>query len=326
MKFQERDALFTVIIAHYNQLNFLYQAIDSVVKQTYSNIELIIADDGSSNFKPDEIKKYVEKNKKNNITYFKIARNEKNLGTVKNLNNGLNLLTGEYVLFFAADDQLYDSQTLSNHIKTFKEAGEDINIVSGQCYMYDTELKDCKYLFVEEKEGQYLNTVSSDALYSQIAFKTIYVIGASCFKTTLFSDLKLSEKYKMIEDWGLFLNFTRNGNRVFFKNYGALKHRDGGVSNCDSEVKPPHVIEYMRDLLLIQEKEILPFLNRFEKLERYNLLKKYQYERSFFKTNYGIESESSIKSIFPKHPVLVLKVYMRHLLGIILNKVKKNER
>ena len=61
------DELISISILTYRNYRYLYEALESVFSQDYSNIELIVSDDGSDNFPEDEIRTYIQKNKKNNI-------------------------------------------------------------------------------------------------------------------------------------------------------------------------------------------------------------------------------------------------------------------
>ena len=89
------DELFTVCVTHYNQMNFVYSALDSVLRQDYPSIELIVADDASEEFDKKAIEEYIKQNKGANIKKVQIIANKKNLGTVKNLNNVLKNATEE---------------------------------------------------------------------------------------------------------------------------------------------------------------------------------------------------------------------------------------
>ena len=57
----------SIILIHYNQKEFIKEALKSVFNQTYNNIELLIADDASEDFDLKELKKYIEKENKNKI-------------------------------------------------------------------------------------------------------------------------------------------------------------------------------------------------------------------------------------------------------------------
>src|SRR5437763_12352369 len=90
--------LFSVIIPTYNRLQFLKEAIDSVLNQTYNNFELIIVDDGSTDGTSEFIINEYKKDARINF-YFK--ENEER-GAARNY--GLNKAKGTYAVFFDSDD------------------------------------------------------------------------------------------------------------------------------------------------------------------------------------------------------------------------------
>ena len=55
------NPLFSFAIGSYNNYEYIFEAIDSVLNQTYPAIELIVSNDGSPDFKLDEVKKYKTK-------------------------------------------------------------------------------------------------------------------------------------------------------------------------------------------------------------------------------------------------------------------------
>ncbi|NEP78111.1 MAG: glycosyltransferase [Okeania sp. SIO3B3] len=89
----------TVCLPTYNSGEFLTQAIDSVLQQTFTDFELIISDDCSNDNTPEIITSYLQKD--NRIRYL---RNSKNLGLFTNWNQCLESTNGEYITIFAQDD------------------------------------------------------------------------------------------------------------------------------------------------------------------------------------------------------------------------------
>jgi hypothetical protein len=91
----------TIMMPSYNRAKYIGQAIESIQKQTYTNWELIIVDDGSIDNTEKVVKKYL---KDNRIVYMK---NKKNLGISKSRNIALNKAKGVYVGHLDSDDILY---------------------------------------------------------------------------------------------------------------------------------------------------------------------------------------------------------------------------
>lgn len=92
-----RDILLSIIMPVYNGASYLKIAIQSILTQTFSNFELIIIDDGST----DESLAITQSFNDNRI---KIIKNETNKGLVFSLNKGLNLAQGKYIGRMDADD------------------------------------------------------------------------------------------------------------------------------------------------------------------------------------------------------------------------------
>ena len=93
------DILFSIIIPTYNREKFIVKTIQSVLSQTYTNFELIIVDDGST----DNTEKFVRNVKDNRIKFFKKENKER--GAARNY--GTNKAKGDYITFLDSDDLLY---------------------------------------------------------------------------------------------------------------------------------------------------------------------------------------------------------------------------
>ena len=106
--------IITVITPYYNNTN-LTNTVRSVLSQDYPNIEYIIADDCSDNIEVilNEIKDILNNLKLEYFLSFKIQRQIKNVGTVKNLNSAIKQARGEIIFFLAADYMFYKNYFLS---------------------------------------------------------------------------------------------------------------------------------------------------------------------------------------------------------------------
>ncbi len=85
-------------MATYNRAAILPKAIDSILSQTFSDIEFVIVDDGSADSTPELLRKYIDKD--NRITVI----TQRNQGLAIARNNGVAKTSGEYIAFMDSDD------------------------------------------------------------------------------------------------------------------------------------------------------------------------------------------------------------------------------
>jgi glycosyltransferase involved in cell wall biosynthesis len=145
------EHLVSVVLGTYNGEKYLDEQLDSIIRQTYPNIEIIITDDCSTDRTPDILKKY--SGKYENI---KVYYNEKNLGLIRNFENALQYSNGEYIAFADQDDiWLLDKiQRLVDNI------GDNILIYSDSAYI-DAEGKR-----TGKKISDYRNLINGKNLYA----------------------------------------------------------------------------------------------------------------------------------------------------------------
>ncbi|MDD6224191.1 MAG: glycosyltransferase [bacterium] len=266
---------FTVIITHYNQMKYIKEAILSVLKQKYKNIEIIIADDCSKEFDKKAVKKMIDENNKNNFEY-KIIQGRKNVGTVKNLNNALKKVSGDYILFFASDDKLANNSVISNFVNEFKDKSK--NIVTSQCGLYGNKLNKKLADYIDVKSALKLNKKSSTEIYEKMCEGCFYGSGGTAYRKLVFEKYgNFNEDYKYVEDWSYWLYVLRSGEKIYYANFDTLCHRDGGISHSTytKDTIPPHVKQYYKDILCIYKNEVIPYLNKFSTKEKYRILRQY---------------------------------------------------
>lgn len=109
--------LVSVIIPVYNCERYLAQSIDSVLNQTYPNLETIVIDDGSTDKSPSIVKSFGPKVRL-------LSQPNRGIGSARNL--GINNANGDFFAFHDADD-LMEKKRIEKQIKIFKEnTGVDI--------------------------------------------------------------------------------------------------------------------------------------------------------------------------------------------------------
>ena len=111
MQTKADNPLVTVIVPVYKTRAYLHQCVDSVLSQTYEDIEVILVDDGSPDECPAICDAYASKDKRIRVIH------KENEGAALARKVGLEAATGEYVLFVDSDDWL-DTDTISECVST----------------------------------------------------------------------------------------------------------------------------------------------------------------------------------------------------------------
>jgi glycosyltransferase involved in cell wall biosynthesis len=138
----QNSPLVSVICLCYNHGEFVVESLESVLNQTYPNVELLIADDASSDNSAEVIYKWLEKYP--NIPFI---HNKINLGNTKTFNNVLKLAKGEFVIDLATDD-LLQKDCIAKQINAFHSSSfKNLQIVYGNAELIDEKGQHLGYYY-----------------------------------------------------------------------------------------------------------------------------------------------------------------------------------
>lgn len=113
----------SILIPAFNYAHYLSEAIDSVLSQTFSNFELIVVDNCSTDNTEEIVNSYAQ-----NDTRIKFIRNQENIGMYRNYNQALLLARGDYIKFLNADDKF--EPTLLEKFVNILENDTTISVVT----------------------------------------------------------------------------------------------------------------------------------------------------------------------------------------------------
>lgn len=132
--------LFSVIIPVYNVKEYLVECVQSVLKQDFSSLEIILIDDGSTDTSGeicDELGR-----KSNTITVI----HQKNSGLSAARNTGIRNSHGDYLIFLDSDDLLYKNSLQNLSVAIRQQRYPDF-IISRRCTLHNNKLTPCQYYF-----------------------------------------------------------------------------------------------------------------------------------------------------------------------------------
>lgn len=168
----------SIITINYNNREGLQRTIDSVICQTWKNIEWIIIDGGSTDGSKELIEKYQD--------HFAYWCSEPDNGVYNAMNKGIRHSNGEYLIFLNSGDCFYDDSVLQQ----VEDVHSDASIISGQVVRMDNN----------ELQRQYC-----DSILMQLYLDTLNHQG-TFIKKSLFKDNLYDENLKIVSDWKFWLD------------------------------------------------------------------------------------------------------------------------
>lgn len=213
--------LVSVIITVYNRIEYINQAIESILAQTYSNYEIIVVDDGSSIDIYSSLFKSQEK-------VFYILQKHKGLAAARNA--GISYSKGEYLVFLD-DDDLLEPKKLEIEVDEL-EKRPDAGFVFSDAYYFDND--DSSNIRYNPASGR---NIGSDDFAESIFLDPNVKFSAVMFRRRCFEIAGLfDENLRQHEDGDILLRFALCLPAVF-SSYPSVRircHKDNMSSNLET--------------------------------------------------------------------------------------------
>lgn len=187
----------------YNSEKYLDDAIKSILNQTFSDFELIIIDDNSTDDSWNIIQKYAKKDKR-----IKSFRNEENMGCTKSLNQGLKQAKGKYIARMDSDDVSMPKR-FEEQIKALK----DYDVIGSNIIFFDDKGK---------KLGKRKYSNDIDKIIRE---ESPLAHPSTMFKRSLLKNKYYDERFETAQDYALWIRFYLQGANFFIIQKELLLYR-----------------------------------------------------------------------------------------------------
>lgn len=193
----------SVIVPCYNQAQFLNEALQSVLAQTYINWECIIVNDGSPDDTEETAKKWVAKDNRFIYLY------KENGGLSSARNAGLEVAKGDYIQFLDSDDYIVKTK-LELSLEGLQD--ETNTIVISNFNMFSENINDLQNPFCNLKTENF----NFKSLLFGWDYEFSIPIHCGFFRKKIFDDFRFPEDLKAKEDWIFWLvSFLAEPNVIF---------------------------------------------------------------------------------------------------------------
>ena len=210
--------LVSVVVPCYNHEKYVKETIESIINQTYKNIELIVIDDGSKDNSVEAIKEMIPACEKR-FPRFEF-RHRENKGLCKTLNEALKWCNGQYVSFIASDD-IMRTYKIEEQVEYLEKYTETIGVFGAVEVLYKNGYK--KEIVANKKsysfDDIFLHKHNLPAPTSMIRIENIKKIGG------------FREDF-IIEDWVMWLDLTKDGGKLDYLDrvFASYRRHDGNLS------------------------------------------------------------------------------------------------
>ena len=195
------NKLISVIIPTYNREKLIVESIKSVLRQTYSKIEIIVIDDGST----DNTEKEINKLKDKRIKYVKLS---KNLGAPYARNIGIKLAKGKYISFQDSDD-IYHTNKLKKQMKNILKNKSDFDFCKILVNINST------YRYVIPDNTQEKAIIENRIFDGLLTYGNFISTQSILVKKTFIENLLFDVNMPRLQDYDLVLRLIRNLNVSF---------------------------------------------------------------------------------------------------------------
>lgn len=216
--------LFSVIVPVYNVEKYLGECVDSILKQTYGDFEIILVDDGSTDNSPAICDEFAEKDSRVKVIH------KKNGGLSDARNAGTKIASGEYIIYIDSDDFITSDTFMGNIEKKLPSDPDLVFYKYARFYDRKKELVDCSFSYkramnAKDYASKIRTLVEDDSFYGMAWIKAI--------KRSLIEDNDIHFEVGLLgEDmeWNYHIVYAAQNVEFVDEAYIAYRQREGSIS------------------------------------------------------------------------------------------------
>jgi len=255
--------LVSICVPAYNCEKTIFHTLQSIISQSYTNIEIIISDNNSTDKTRDVIKKFHDKR-------IKVYKCSKNIGYARNINKCIGASKGKYVCVFHADD-IYDRDIIEKQVEHMEK--NDVGAVFTLRRLIDENGKFIRNIDLPfEFKGEYIIGGKKTIFPSMLQYGNFLVCSSAMVRKKVYDEVGLwEEEPKIVEDQNMWLRILEK-HRIIIINKQMMSYRkhlgqDSVMYNHRRmDISPEYVLydEYIEKWKDIVKPEIMDKYNKMK--------------------------------------------------------------
>lgn len=233
-----QDNVVSIVLLTYNQSSLVLETLDSIYRQTYSTLELVISDDHSVDNTLDICSQWIEEHKARFINTI-IVTSDVNTGISGNINRGIKHATGRWIEKVDGDDIL-EHDAVESYVQFMLEHPEAIYTFA-RMHPFGDDEETCRDFEENILKYDFFDCDAKEQ-YRRLMLNQVYVPAPTNFFDRVKS-IKLGilcdESIPMVDDWPRWISLTRQGHKLYFLDKITVQYRSYGLSMSSGRVNSP---------------------------------------------------------------------------------------
>lgn len=196
--------LVTVVCLCYNHEQFAREAIESVLSQTYPNIEVIVVDDASTDNSLEVIRRVIQFH-----PGVKLLPLKNNLGNCRAFNAGWRMASGEFIVDFSTDDVMLPER-IEKQVRYFESSGRNHGVVFTDAVYIDAEGRELRQHFEHLKKHKLIEKIPTGDVYADVIERFFIPAPTMLVRREVFSALDGYDEELAYEDFDFWIRSSRN--------------------------------------------------------------------------------------------------------------------
>ncbi len=265
----KQNLLVSIIVLTYRDFTGAKKTIEALLNQKYSNIEIIVSDDGSDNYSEEIFLPFQEQAKQKGKTFL-LNHNVKNVGTVKNINGALKLAKGDIIGFLGCGDYYASEEVIQQIVDEFFKTGAEVVTTKMRGVSVSNPQKTT--CLPEKHIRKLLREGNQTKIFNKMFNENCFCAPATFYKKEVYDKVgKYDERMRLIEDYPFMFKLVLNNIKIVFLDIYATIYLFDGVS-----IKKPSPT-ICDDMEKIKKYVLLPHIQECNVKERRLFL--YNYNR-----------------------------------------------
>lgn len=223
--------LVTVICLCFNHSRFLKPALDSVLNQTYSNLEIIVIDDFSTDNSCEIIAGYAAR-----FPQIKFFPNEKNLGVCSSFNRAFALSNGKYIVDFATDDVLLPNR-IAEQVALFEKLDQTYGVIYSDSELIDDTGNSLGNYYKRDKVGKLLMLPPQGDVFAEVLRRHFISPPTIMVRREVYEKLGGYDQTLAYEDFDFWVRSSRLY-KYYFQDRILTKRRIHAAQLSQQQYKP----------------------------------------------------------------------------------------